>query len=211
MEIIKVQLGRAVWLFDLEELNPRGAALFPEVFAGFIKTYQFAVVPTTQEIQAGGSLYFKQGRFPYEQSSVAVDFEMHNDGLVANTRHSTEAAHAFLQDSVTWLGQQIGAIYPATLGKKRVYRSEIIVSLNADLDSLSERLRRFSKLLAAMTKESAQVTGLLFGSQQSPARLYLERKTGNNTPLSDNHYIANAWLQTAQHLELLREFENLMA
>lgn len=211
MEIIKVQLARAVWLFDIQELNPRGVTLFPEVFAGFVKRYQFAVTPKAEDVQGNGSLYFKQGRFSYEQTALYVDFEMHNDGMVANTRHSTEVSNAFLQDAVTWLGQQIGINYPSTLAKKRVYRSEIIVQLSANLDSLSDKFQRFSKAVSVMTKDPAQVTGLLFGSQESPARFYLERKTNNNTLLTENHYIANAWLQTAQHLELLREFENLMA
>jgi hypothetical protein len=110
MELVKVQLGRAIWLFDTQELNPRGVALFPDIYAAFSKRYQFATIPRAEEIHSGGSLYFKQGKFVYEMTSVDVDFELHSDGLVANSRHSTEASNAFLKDLLDWLGEQLAII-----------------------------------------------------------------------------------------------------
>ncbi len=209
MEIVKVQLGRAVWLFDTQELNPRGTALYPDLFIGFGKRYQFVTMPKTEEIQSGGSVYFKQGRFLYETTNVAVDFELHNDGLVANTRHSTEAANIFLQDVVDWCKDQLGVVYPPGLTKKRVYRSELIVNMSPDFDALAGNLRQFSALVSEATTKPSQVTGMQFGSQEIPSAFYVERKV-NTVPLEDNHYIANAWLQTSQHLELLGRFEQLM-
>lgn len=210
MEIIKVQLGRAVWLFDTQALNPRGTSLYPDLYVGFGKRYQFVTLPKPEEILAGGSMYFKQGRFLHELSNVAVDFELHNDGIVANTRHSTEAASAFLQDVMDWCKDQLGVTYPANIVKKRVYRSQLVVSMNPNLDSQAEKFGQFASLVSEIIAKPSQVTGMQFGSQEIPEAFIVERKA-TDTPLEDNNYIANAWMQTSQHLELLRRFEEIMA
>lgn len=167
-------------------------------------------MPKPEDIYTGTSVYFKNGRFLYEATNVGVDFEFHNDGLVANTRHSTESADGFLTDVMNWLKEQLGLQYRADIVQKRIYRSELIVSINPKLDAIAEKLKRFSELVSNVTTKPSLVTGVLFGSQEIPAAFYIERRAAS-VPLERNHYIANAWMQTAQHLEMLNRFESIMA
>ncbi|MCX6634507.1 MAG: hypothetical protein NT090_05390 [Acidobacteria bacterium] len=209
MEVAKVQLARAVWLFDTQELTPRGNALYPTLFDTFIRRYKFPTFPKPEEIHSGGSLYFKQGKFVWEASSVDIDCDLHNDGLVASCRHSTEVADAFLQDFVVWLGEQLGVAYPPTLSRKRIYRSELIVNMAIDLNSTAEKLRQFSRLLSAMSKQEAQTTGITFGSDRASLTFAIERRV--NVPFEENRYFSGAALQTSHHIEALVAFEQLLA
>ena len=208
MELVNVQLGRAVWLFDTQELNPRGIALYPDFYIAANKRYQFATAPKAENIHAGESLYFKEGKFPYELTTVAVDLELHSDGLVANTRHSTEAANAFLQDLVGWCGEHLGVSYPPSLGKKRIYRSELIVNMNPKLASVATKLQNFASILSEIVKKETQVTGLDFGAQESTQVFHLARRA--NSPFDDNQYFTKGWFQTLEHIELLSKFEAIM-
>jgi len=205
-----VQLGRAAWLFDTAELNPRGAAIYPEIYEAFAKRYQFATLPKAEEIHSGDSAYFKNGRFTHQETIIAVDFELHSDGVVANTRHSTEGADAFLVDVVGWLSEHFGVSYNIEIARRRVHRSELVVSLDPKLDNVAEKLVTFSALVAHVTGKPSLVTGLIVGSQEVPAAFYIERKAGT-VALNENNYIAHAWMQTGQHLDLLQKFECIMA
>lgn len=209
METVKVTLGRAVWLFDTQEINPRGAALFPDLYLAFGKRYQFAVLPKSEEIHAGGSMYFKSGKFLFGAENIVVDFELHNDGLVANTRHSTEGADAFLQDVLDWCSEQLGVKYRSSLVNKKTHRSELIVSMNPKLDAISVKLEEFAGLVTPISATPATVMGLQFGSQSVPAAFGIERRAGN-VSLEENQYLTNAWTTTTLHLELLRKFERLL-
>lgn len=213
MEIVKVRLARATWLFDTQELNPRGLKLYPDVFGAFSKRYQFAVLPTAEEIRSGGSLYFRQGKFFFEPSgeNAEVEFELHSDGLVASTRHSTEASDAFLQDSVIWFGEQLGAAYPLTLTKKRVYRDELVVSMSVsmNMNMIVTRLERLSVMLSSLSNKSTEIIGLRFGSEGGSSTLVVERREGS--PFDENRYYSAAALPTLQHIEALNLFEQLLA
>jgi hypothetical protein len=209
MELVKVQLARAIWLFDAQELNPLGIALYPAIYAAFSKRYQFAVLPKPEEVQSGGSLYFKQGKFVHELSTLEVDFELHADGLVANSRHSTEASDAFLQDCLMWLGEQLSVAYPPRLTRKRLYRSELVVVAAPKLDRIADKLERFSKALSEMSKRPIELTGLLFGAENLANVFILDRRV--NTPFEDQRYYSSSSLQTSAHLAALKVFEDLMA
>ncbi len=209
MEIVNVQLARTIWLFDTQELNPKGVSLYPEIFNGFARRYQFAVCPKPEEIQSGGSLHFKQGKFVYDSLPVEVDFDLHSDGLVASCRHSTDAADQFLMDVVAWLGERLGIVYPPRVNKKRGYRSELIVQVDARLGDLSTKAQLFSGLLSQMSGRPVQPVGILFGQDGSAApTLTVERRI--NTPWEENRYFSGSNLPTLQHVEALTQFERIM-
>jgi hypothetical protein len=210
MEVIKVQLARTIWLFDIQELNPKGASLYPEIYDGLGLRYDFATRPTAEQIQSGESLHFKHGKFVYEQTPVELDLDMHTDGVVASCRHSTEAAHSFLVDCLLWLGTELGIVYPQHISKKRIYRSELIVGMDAKLGDLTQRLQDFSGLLSVISNKTIQPTGLLFGEDGGTSAVFvIDRRA--NTPWSDNRYFSSATFGTAEHIEILTRFESIIA
>ncbi len=210
MEVLKVQLARTIWLFDIQELNPKGISLYPEIYAGIGKHYQFAMLPKAEEIHSGGSLYFKHGKFLYDGSLIVeVDFDLHGDGLVASCRHSTEAAHEFLLDFTAWLGEQLGIAYPPHLTKKRLYRSELIVQMEPMLNTLSQKAEEFSRLLSELCQKEIQPSGILFGEDHGTnAVLTVDRR--GSTPWEENRYFSSSTLATTQHVEALAKFEQIV-
>lgn len=211
MEVNKVQLARTIWLFDTQELNPHGVSLYPDLYNGLAKRYQFITFPKPEEIHSGASLYFKNGKLAYGGSiSVALDFDVHADGLVASCRHSTEVANEFLRDCTAWLGEQLGIVYPPRLTKKRIYRDELIVQMNPKLEAVSEKLRGFSELLSSISNRQVVPTGATFGDDNAASPLLtIERRV--NTPFEDNCYFSASGLPTTQHIDALRKFEEIMA
>jgi hypothetical protein len=210
MEVLKVQLARTVWLFDAQELNPKGISLYPAIYNALGQRYQFAVLPKPEQIHTGESLYFKHGKFVYDMTTVEVDFDLHADGVVAGCRHSTEAAHEFLLDFTGWLGEQLGVVYPPHLTKKRIYRSELIVQMDAKLGAVLQKLEDFSSLLSGISNKVVQPTGLLFGEDSGTAPIFtIDRRV--NTPWEDNRYFSASSLATARHIEALQKFESIVA
>jgi hypothetical protein len=210
MEVLKVQLARTIWLFDAQELNPKGISLFPEVFHAFGKRYQFGTLPKPEELGAGGSLFFKQGKFVCGPFAVEVDLDLHADGLVASCRHSTEVAHEFLLDCIGFLGEQLALVYPPHITKKRIYRSEVIVQLEAGLGGLSPRVQEFSAFLSNLSQKDVQATGILFGDDGGASPIFtLDRRV--NIPWEDNRYFSSSSLPTSQHIEALEKLERIMA
>jgi hypothetical protein len=210
MEVLKVQLARTIWLFDTQELNPKGVSFYPQIYDRFSKRYQFTGLPKPEEIHSGGSLYFKHGKFVSDSLIVEVDFDLHGDGLVASCRHSTEAAHEFLLDFIGWLGEQLGITYSLRVTKKRIYRSELIVQMEPNLGALSKKIEEFSRLVSELSQRQIQPSGVIFGEDNgsSPA-LTLERRA--STPWDENRYFSAATMPTAQHVEALTKFEQIMA
>lgn len=209
MEVIKVQLARAIWLFDTQELNPRGLSLYPDTYLALNERYRFIVLPKSEEIQKGESQYFKHGKFLHDGVQVEVDFDLHGDGLVATTRHSTEASTAFLQDCLGWLEIELGTDYPRTLTKKRNYRSELVVKMHAEFGSLCDKTQPFADVLSEITGSQVRVSGLTFGAEKLNSVLSVERRF--NTPFEDDRYVSTATLTTSQHVAALTQFEKSMA
>jgi hypothetical protein len=210
MEVIKVQLARTVWLFDTQELNPKGISLYPQIYDRFSRRYQFTGLPKPEEIHSGGSLNFKHGKFVSDSLIVEVDFDLHSDGLVASCRNSTEVAHEFLLDFIGWLGEELGITYSLHLSKKRIYRSELIVQMEPNLKALSTKIETFSRFVSQLSQKKIGPSGIVLGEDNgSSPVLNLERRV--STPWDENRYFSLSAMPTAQHVEALTKFEEIMA
>jgi hypothetical protein len=205
MELIKVQLARSIWLFDTQELNPRGLNLYPDIYQALIKQFHFSSFPKLEDLSSGQNLHFKQGRFLYELAHLDVDLEYYSDGLIANTRHSTEAADAFLAELISWIGSQLGVSYSSTLTRKRVYKNELVIELRSNLQDLCDKTIRFSERLANIAGRAAQPTGLIFGSEDHRVTFTIDRR--DNTPFDANRFYSVSSMTTTQHLLALDAFE----
>ncbi|MFN0166628.1 MAG: hypothetical protein ACKV22_09370 [Bryobacteraceae bacterium] len=210
MELLKVQVAKAIWLFDTQDLNPRGAALFPFIFGLLGQRYQF-LIPKQEDLSgfpsSRTSLFFKQGKFVFESFTVDVDMEIHSDGLVATSRHSTEACDAFLEDFKDWLASQLGVVYQPRIGKKRAYKSDLMVAGDPRIEALSSTLQGFAKTLSGLSGQAVYPSGIIFGADRTPGVFTIERRV--NTSSDENEYFSISSLPTSKHLEALNELERV--
>jgi hypothetical protein len=146
-----------------------------------------------------------------------VSLTVFQDGLIANNRSSTEHGDEFLNDALEWMKTDMGAVDHNTISIKRIYLSEMFVSLERPLAAVNPRFDAFAKLLASTIKSTAQdlrvdAGGISFWIDPSlktqQAHFRVER--ADNAAFAENRYFAGAPLETEIHLQALARFEEIL-
>jgi hypothetical protein len=220
MQLLSVGVARSVWLFDLNELNPTGKSLFPEILLWAGEKYSFQAFPKTiSEIDEKTKSYlFKMGQFHTQDGAINVNLSFYNDGLVAESWASTAKTDEFLEDLIRSASQEYGLIYRPDMIRSKRYVSELNARLDFGLNSINPRIARFSEMLSGMFRAHNlppfELTGMVFGLDSSahsykPHGFTVERKLG--APFSENRFWSQSPFTTSDHLQALSEFENLLA
>jgi hypothetical protein len=221
MELLNVVTARAIWLFDINELNPRGRSIFPELFEWLEKEYRFGKAPqSTTDMDETKGFAFSGGTFPVKQKgSVNVELKIYNDGLVANSWSSTHDTEAFLESCLRSAAEEFSLSFKPEIIRRKMYLSELnvksIFQLGGINPMLSQLRDKLSDLVPGNSKPSFEVGGITVSPVQgmtpqllSPFRL--ERK--KNTSPEEHKYYSTAPLHTDDHLKLLDWFEqNVMS
>jgi hypothetical protein len=206
--------ARAIWFVDLQDLNPKGKSLYPEVVDALESKYEFDKVPESASDAKNGGLEFIQGGFEVSEDNwIDVNLTVYNDGLVVDTRSSTRHCDAFLEDLLKF-AVSLGMQYSPELVRRKTYISEVAIHTNRRLEVVNPKFREFSDRLASLLPGGGfqfEVTSLTFATdpqfQVRPSPFQFERKIG--VPFADNRYYSQAPIHTDDHETLLREFESL--
>ena len=219
MQKISVGLARSVWLFDINELNPAGKSIFPDVLIWLGEKYSFQSFPKSiAEIDPEKKGYlFKTGQFQTDDEEITVNFSIYSDGLIAETWNSTEKGDLLLDEILHSGAARYGLPIPTTIRKQ--YVSELTVQSNYPLNNIvNPKVVAFcdtiNKLFACHNLPPFEVTGIGFGLDSSstsykPPGLVIERKLG--VPFRENRFWSKSPFATKDHLYILEEFEKLMA
>ena len=219
MKLLSVHLARSIWVFVLNDLNPRGQSI-SDLASEIASRYNFSTYPTKApedyDLQKG--VVFQLGTFQNRRKqSVNVHLTAYNDGFVADTRSSTDDSDEFLKDIFDWLSKEYGFTPIQDIIRSKVYVSEVYVRIDSPLNILNPKLEEFSKLLSSRVEGygenvTLETTGILFmrdpGKIGRPGPFKLERQEG--IPFEENRYYSLAPLKTEDHLELLKEFEKIL-
>jgi hypothetical protein len=179
-----------------------------------VERYGFARPPPLESLSASPlKVVFELGTFKNPGGiPIAVNLTLHDDGLVAETRSSTDDTDLFLEDLLSWAAKKYQLIQYTELNVKRIYSSEVIVKLDKRLDVFNEKFSAFADAiktgLAPSQKEPMELAAVIFGSDPTNNRqvlLRIEREV--NIPFSENRYYSYAPLKTSEHLKLLELFE----
>ena len=151
MNLLHVQRARSIWLLPGEDLNPRGLDPIP-ILAAIQSRYRFQIYPTKPEeiYDAPNGILFGRGSFGLD-SGERVEVEsakIYRDGVTADTSHSSDVSDRFLNDVLTFLSQRHGLAFTPDMIRRKVYLSELVVSVALNLDDINEHFRDFSSLLA---------------------------------------------------------------
>jgi len=219
MNLLSVNVARSIWLFPLNDLNPRGKSLYPALFSFLVQKYSFLKYPTAvDQFDEQKGIKFELGNF-YNRANttVIVNASIFSDGVVAETRSTTDDADAFLAEAMDAVCQEYGLTPMANIRMRKIYLSEIFVQTQQSLNLLNDKLDHFGHRLSAdisgFPEQTWEASGISFsvdqGVQQAkPIPFRLERAA--NTAFSDNRYYSVAPLQTEKHLRLLDDLELIL-
>ena len=223
MKLLSVKQARAIWLIQLVDLNPRGLnllALIPPIATKY-KFQLFPVKPDelgfgkeTKEIKFSGGSFQKD-----PQHDIGVDLTLYNDGLVVDTRSSTDDSDAFLNEFLNWISTDFDLVPYQEIIRSKLYLSELWVQTDKSLNTLNPKLENFTKRLTSLIVGHGhhpiafEISGITFWTDPSvinpPGPFRFERTI--DIPFSENRYYSAAPLQTNVHLEMLTELESILS
>jgi hypothetical protein len=219
MKVLSVITARAVWLFDLQDLNPGGKKVYANLLEWLKSEYKFEKSPTSLQGMENQGLAFQGGEFKIaEDNPISVDLTIYSDGVVGNTSSSTEDTDRFLEHALTSASEKFGLTpFNSLTLRKKLYVSELNVNLQTALNLIDTRFNEFAEKLSATLgldeRAGFHFTGLSFGTDPTivtpPLSAFaVEIKAG--APFSENRYYSRAPLTTTLHLKLLRDFEQVL-
>ncbi len=181
------------------------------MFSELKTRYSFNKVPQTlseMDFQKGAECI--DGRF----GNVVIDkVTIYPKGIVVDTRSSTDDAERVLEDILNWTRESLGATVQAN---RQHFVSQIVFHSAMHMAVLNPVLQRVADELTANVSRdlkhtfTVEPTAILFNVDTSqikvaPAQFSIERRA--EEPFSENTYFSNAPLRTADHLQLVKEFE----
>lgn len=212
MQLLSVQRARSIWLFDTYDLNPRGKDIGSTLIDWLKTKYQFTKVPANvNDLDETKALCYTGGQFRVGRESVSVELRIYGDGVVGDTRSSTEDTDFFLSDVLQSAAKEFGLPYTQEIIRKQLYVSELTVRTDKTLPSVNPKMAEFARKLgqAIGATSSPELASIAFWPDVLPspaaAIFKFERKWG--AEFSENRYYARAPLQTSKHLEILQDLE----
>ncbi|MFL6604785.1 MAG: hypothetical protein ACJ8R9_26095 [Steroidobacteraceae bacterium] len=214
MKILAVNSARAIWLVNTLRLNPRGRSLVP-VIVGLAERYKFSKLPqanslTTQPLD----LKFEGGVFvASDGTQVAVSLSILDDGIIADTRASTDESDKFLEDAASWASAEYGLPHYSEVGVDRLYVSELIVQLDLSANLFSQKFSGFTERLRRGVSNNPgmpmELMALHFAPDPSQTKKVASFKIERlaNVPFDRNEYYSAAPVPTSEHIELLHDAE----
>lgn len=214
MKLVSIESARAVWLVPLTQINPRGRNILSLVVA-LIERYRFEKRPDAKSLtELPTKIVFEAGSFVGEEGyPVYVSLTVHDDGLVVQTRSSTQDADRFLYDLFSWLSEDYQLPAVDELSIRRLYMSDVIVQFARPLHVFNERFSAFAQALSSGIGENQpkamKLTNISFGidPEETNRQVALRIEHAINTPFRENKFYSSAPIHTHEHLALLEKFE----
>ncbi|MDB6157024.1 MAG: hypothetical protein JWO04_730 [Gammaproteobacteria bacterium] len=214
MKILSIRSARSIWLVPLVYIKPKGRFLIPAVPA-IVERYGFLKRPDVSALVASPTtLKFEVGAFVGSDGiAKQVSLSVHDDGLIAEMRSSTDDCDLFLEDALKWLAEEFQLPRIGEPFVRKVYASELSVQFDGPVEIFNDRFSSFVNSLKSglgtHQPRPMALTHINFGSEPAPGAqstaLRIEREVG--TPFAENRYYSAAAIPTNDHLDLLRKFE----
>ena len=217
MRLSSVNAARAVWLLDIDELNPHGRRLFPDLVPALVAAFGFTVFPENSgqmDPTAKTGIAFKNGKFPCVDGPVSWDFEIHAAGIAVETKNSTTVSEGLLGELVDWGVREFGLNFRPAMIRKTVYVSQLVFYPDGDINKGLDRLNGFADILSSVPiigdVKKIELNSLYFKSEGSDRWAFtFERRA--DAPFSENKYFSASDVPTDVHIELINRFEALLS
>jgi len=213
MNLLAVGLARSIWLFQIADWNSRGRAMHP-LFFSLIEQYKFLKVPKLDEIDWQKGIKFEDGTFKTEAGDeLTVTLTVYPDGVIADTRSSTQDSDEFLNQALSLLSTSFNYPEYQTVLRKKLYSSELHIRMQQTLSDVHHDMAQFMDRISSSVKSEPLPLpfrmGISFSSDPAigGTNLAFRLEPAAGFPFSENRYYSIAPLQTDAHLRLLEEFE----
>jgi hypothetical protein len=185
---------------------------------GMVERYGFQKFPRTIEEyrQPSTGAVFTLGKMG---NIVIENYTVYPQGLVVDTRSSTDDSERVLKDITDWFCTLSGIQPPADGITRRFYLSQVNFRSQRSLDALNPNLHllsdRLTEIVSAPAKQHLefQTTGISFqfdATQGIAYSLPLKIERLADAQFSENKYFSSAPLQTDEHIHFLEEFETIL-
>jgi hypothetical protein len=213
MNLSAINLARSIWLFPFIEFNPKGKSLYP-FMPEVIEKYKFKKFPSrTEAPDLTKGIIFEEGEFINKIGNIVVlNFTIHNDGLVVDTRSSTDDSDDFLSEILTKISTDYDLPHYEQIIRNKKYVSQLYVTTNKSLELINPKFKKISKYLTGFSSQHFEMGGLSFWSEQAektPSHPFTFERVVN-VPFVENRYFSAAGLTTNKHLELLEMLEDVL-
>lgn len=217
MKLLAVRLARSIWLVPTYFLNPKGIFMRPLIEAmkaryNFLKTPLDNLGPPP----AGEGYKFENGGYNSKSGTILiVSVTMHDDGIVVDTKSSTDDGDAFLEDLLSWGNKEYGLPSYAELPIKRIYVSELNVAFSKTPVIFNSKLAPFLNEVGSIIGDERRGKTDFQGFQLStdpefsdkPPMFRFEREI--NTAFKENRFYSSSPTTTAAHIKLLERLEEV--
>ncbi|HKT13416.1 MAG TPA: hypothetical protein VJW77_16475 [Terriglobia bacterium] len=224
MNITAVMLARVLAFIDVFELNPQGAAFYPDLTAGIIERFRFQKYPEKYEdFDESKGVSFLSGTW---QGVNVEKLVIYNNGILVDTRVSTSKSEEILDESLSWAADKFNLRYQPSMVRRKRYLSNLIFEtevpiLQGGVGYVGGTETPIEKLCERVGRSVATLAGQDLG-QYHPIRLDLDfEKLETQVPIApfsiqrrgtasfdENKYFSEAPLQTDVHVTLLKSFES---
>ena len=214
MEVVSVTMARVAALLEVQSLDPFGKSSDLDAIKRMVDRYTFEEFPTTLkelDFQKGVELLGgKLANININKLTILLN------GLVIDTRSSTEDSEAVLNDLIKTAHEAFGAVVKPSrvlFTSQITFRSELkIVNINPKLQPLADRVS--SIVSRDMGQEVVfEPTAMwcvsdLTKIKINPGAFTIDRRA--EAPFSDNMYFSSAPVRTPEHLELVKQLEAIL-
>jgi hypothetical protein len=214
MQLSAVLMARYIAFFETIDLNPRGRHVFPNLTNTLVTKYRFMKYPQSlEEYDNKKGIEYLSGKW----DKIAIDkLALHPNGIVVETRSSTNDAEKFLDEVLTWAAEMYELKYQRGMIKRKGYVSELTFTTDVTLNALNPKLtvlaQKLSNSVSANIKIpiSFEASGINFyfetaGVSVPSEALRIERR--ESAAFSENKYFSSAPLPTDDHIQFLEDFE----
>ena len=212
MKLLSVNRARSIWIVPLFDLNPFGRSMFSTIPA-VVEKYKFLQAPSKlEELDTIKGIKFLGGTFLKNEHEIHVELTVFADGILAETRSSTDDSDAFLDELLTWQVKEHGIVPYQEHLRSKLYLSELWVWPERPLDSINQRLEAFSKRLTSLIGGYShlpinyETTGIVFSTEPTivnPPAAFLGLRGRSVSLLKKTGIHPVAPLPTTTHIELL--------
>jgi hypothetical protein len=218
MEVTAIRTARFIIHFAVEELNPSGKSMLPNLRDALVERYGFLTYPTKPEdFDDQRGIVFDMGQW---NGTAISRLALYSNGILVDTTASTDQSEAILRDALRWASETYGMAFREDWFNQRAYLSELLLKrdkplllINPALVTLADRL---SERVSEIANQPLPYTLAAIAFNHDPLITKVQRSTFRiellaDTAFSENRYYSSAPLPTKEHIELLNEFEATLA
>jgi hypothetical protein len=211
MELLSTIIARAVYIFELDSLNPFGKYNASEAFLALQGRYSFAQGPTgIPEITLEKGADFLSGRL----GSIAIDrLQLYPNGILVDTRSSTKDSESIADDLIQTARELLGSRVSV---ERKHFVSQITFRSDMQLGKMNPVLGEITKYMEDSLSDNlkqgfiADTTGLIVNvdntqTKITPAKFTIERRA--DTAFMENIYFSSAPMHSDVHLKFVEKLE----